>query len=94
MLQTRVLVTHGLHWLPLCDTVLVLSAGEITELGSYEELLSHNGALAQFIKQYLLSSAEEEDVEEIAPEGNHQAWTLFLKSVYTLFTMPIIGLQC
>lgn len=66
--KTRILVTHGLHWLPQCDNVAVLVGGEISEYGSYDDLLNENGALAQFIKQYLITSLEEEEEEEVDPE--------------------------
>ena len=41
--------------------------GEISEVGSYEELLSHDGPFAQFLKTYL-TQLESEDEEE-DPEG-------------------------
>lgn len=64
LLQTRVLVTHGIHWLPMVDTVVVMSDGVISEMGSYEELMSHEGPFAQFLKAYLTQKAETEDDEE------------------------------
>lgn len=60
-MQTRILVTHGVHWLPHVDKIIVLTNGEISEVGSYEELLSHNGVFAQFLKDYLMSDDSEED---------------------------------
>ncbi|XP_071151901.1 multidrug resistance-associated protein 1-like isoform X2 [Mytilus edulis] len=62
--KTRVLVTHGIHWLPMVDTVVVMSDGVISEMGSYEELMSHEGPFAQFLKAYLTHKAETEDDEE------------------------------
>uniref|UniRef100_A0A8C6P2K1 ABC-type glutathione-S-conjugate transporter n=1 Tax=Nothobranchius furzeri TaxID=105023 RepID=A0A8C6P2K1_NOTFU len=47
--KTRVLVTHGTSFLPQADLILVLVEGEITESGSYQELLSRHGAFADFI---------------------------------------------
>jgi len=66
--KTRVLVTHGLQWLPKVDQIIVMMNGEVSEVGSYEELLSHNGAFATFLKTYLTtqdSDSEEEEDEEI-----------------------------
>ncbi|XP_048254075.1 ATP-binding cassette sub-family C member 2-like isoform X2 [Haliotis rufescens] len=67
--KTRVLVTHGVHWLPMVDVIVVVDQGEITEVGSYEELLDHDGPFAQFLKTYLLQgkggNLEEEEVQEI-----------------------------
>ena len=31
--QTRVLVIHGVHWLPMVDTILVMADGKISEYG-------------------------------------------------------------
>ncbi|XP_076457725.1 multidrug resistance-associated protein 1-like [Babylonia areolata] len=59
--KTRVLVTHGVHWLPMVDEVLVMSEGTVTEQGTYDQLLSHNGPFAQFLKQHLLQRTEDED---------------------------------
>ncbi|XP_048239875.1 multidrug resistance-associated protein 1-like [Haliotis rufescens] len=61
--KTRVLVTHGIHWLLEVDTVVVMTNGLISEIGSYDELLSHNGPFAQFLRTYFLES-EDEDGED------------------------------
>lgn len=66
LFQTRVLVTHGVHWLPNVDQILVFVNGEISEMGSYDELLTHNGAFAQFLKTFLLQ--EDSESEESDPE--------------------------
>uniref|UniRef100_A0A4W4G689 ABC-type glutathione-S-conjugate transporter n=1 Tax=Electrophorus electricus TaxID=8005 RepID=A0A4W4G689_ELEEL len=42
--KTRVLVTHALSFLPQVDLILVMVDGEITETGSYAELLGRQGA--------------------------------------------------
>uniref|UniRef100_A0A6Q2YRY8 ABC-type glutathione-S-conjugate transporter n=1 Tax=Esox lucius TaxID=8010 RepID=A0A6Q2YRY8_ESOLU len=42
--KTRVLVTHGLSYLPQADLILVMVEGEITEMGSYLELMGRKGA--------------------------------------------------
>ena len=63
-MQTRILVTHGVHWLPKVDEVVVMTNGKISERGSYEELVSHDGAFAQFLKQYLLSEDKDDDESE------------------------------
>ena len=66
--QTRVLVTHGVQWLPKMDRIAVISNGEISEIGSYDELLTHNGAFAQFLKTFLLKE-DSEDSESDDPES-------------------------
>uniref|UniRef100_A0A8B9RNF7 Multidrug resistance-associated protein 1 n=1 Tax=Astyanax mexicanus TaxID=7994 RepID=A0A8B9RNF7_ASTMX len=50
--RTRVLVTHGLSFLPQADLILVMVDGEITETGSYAELLNRQGAFADFLRTY------------------------------------------
>ena len=51
-LQTRILVTHGVGFLPQVDKIVVMVNGQVTETGSFEELLSHNGAFADFLRNY------------------------------------------
>jgi ATP-binding cassette, subfamily C (CFTR/MRP), member 1 len=63
-LQTRIFVTHGIHWLPQVDNVVVLSNGVISETGSYEELLSQNQSFAQFLKTYFTQEDHKEDDED------------------------------
>uniref|UniRef100_A0A8C1YWY8 Multidrug resistance-associated protein 1 n=1 Tax=Cyprinus carpio TaxID=7962 RepID=A0A8C1YWY8_CYPCA len=60
--RTRVLVTHGLSFLPQVDLILVMVDGEITEMGSYTELLGRQGAFAEFLHTY--TNTEQEEVEE------------------------------
>ncbi|MGH0124218.1 UNVERIFIED_CONTAM: hypothetical protein FKN15_024647 [Acipenser sinensis] len=60
--KTRVLVTHGLSYLPQVDLILVLVDGEITEMGSYQELLNRQGAFAEFLHTY--ANAEQDRGEE------------------------------
>ena len=63
ILQTRILVTHGVHWLPQVDKIVVLVNGIVSEVGNYEELISHDGAFAQFLLTYLNEENEESDPE-------------------------------
>lgn len=62
--KTRILVTHGAHWLPLVDSIVVLENGYITETGSYEELMAEGGAFSEFIKTYLLGGAAHNSDDE------------------------------
>lgn len=50
--QTRVLVTHGLSYLPQANLILVMLEGEITEVGSYQQLMATEGAFAEFVRTY------------------------------------------
>ncbi|NP_001161802.1 multidrug resistance protein 1 [Oncorhynchus mykiss] len=60
--QTRVLVTHGLSFLPQADLILVMVEGEITEMGSYLELMARDGAFAEFIR--LFAGNERKDLTQ------------------------------
>ncbi|CAG5116646.1 unnamed protein product, partial [Candidula unifasciata] len=69
--KTRVFVTHGVHWLPQVDDIVVLYNGAISEHGSYSELLSHNGSFAQFLQVYLTMPShvgDEDSSSEDDPE--------------------------
>uniref|UniRef100_A0A8C4NUQ3 ABC-type glutathione-S-conjugate transporter n=1 Tax=Dicentrarchus labrax TaxID=13489 RepID=A0A8C4NUQ3_DICLA len=61
--KTRILVTHGMSFLPQADHILVLVDGEITESGSYQELLSRHGAFADFIHTF--ASTEDLSQEQL-----------------------------
>ena len=50
--QVRLLVTHGIGFLPQCDVIVVMSDGDITEVGTYTELIDNDGAFAQFLHTY------------------------------------------
>ncbi|KAH3749235.1 hypothetical protein DPMN_183728 [Dreissena polymorpha] len=51
--KNRVLVTHAIHWLPHVDTIIMVTNGKISEMGSYEALLSRDGAFSKLMKTYL-----------------------------------------
>ena len=54
-------MTHGVAFLPQCDVIVVMVDGQITEVGSYNELIDNDGAFAQFLHTY---KGVEEDEEE------------------------------
>ena len=62
--QTRVLVTHGISFLPKVDRIYVIVDGKISEQGSYKELLKQDGAFSDFLRNYLYEE-EEEEVEAL-----------------------------
>ncbi|XP_076093490.1 ATP-binding cassette sub-family C member 3-like isoform X1 [Mytilus galloprovincialis] len=66
--KTRILVTHGVHWLPKVDEIIVMDNGRISEQGTFKQLVQHNGPFAQFLQVYLLQdeSLDEEDDHEIS----------------------------
>ncbi|XP_064611716.1 multidrug resistance-associated protein 1-like isoform X1 [Liolophura sinensis] len=76
--KTRILVTHGIGYLPQVDQIIVLVDGQISEVGSYKELMDHAGAFADFLKNYLTSEEdlEEEILDPEDPVSNMEAATL------------------
>ncbi|CAL9703661.1 unnamed protein product [Knipowitschia caucasica] len=58
--KTRVLVTHGLSYLPQADLILVMSEGQISERGTYQQLLDKDGAFAEFLRTYASVDNNEE----------------------------------
>ncbi|XP_062841096.1 multidrug resistance-associated protein 1 [Trichomycterus rosablanca] len=58
--RTRVLVTHGLSFLPQADLILVMEDGQIREAGSYTELLNRHAAFAEFLRTHTNTEQEEE----------------------------------
>ncbi|KAL0984010.1 hypothetical protein UPYG_G00135860 [Umbra pygmaea] len=59
--KTRILVTHGINFLPQVDNIVVMVDGRVSEMGSYQELLKQNGAFAEFLRNYSLEDIIEED---------------------------------
>lgn len=62
--KTRVLVTHGLQYLPEVDDIFVVHEGKISERGSYEELLKSGERFAKFLEEYANSKNEEESDDD------------------------------
>uniref|UniRef100_A0A674E9K4 ABC-type glutathione-S-conjugate transporter n=1 Tax=Salmo trutta TaxID=8032 RepID=A0A674E9K4_SALTR len=105
--KTRVLVTHGMSFLPQADLILVLVDGEITESGSYQELLSRHGAFADFIHTFASNDRKESVTETAAQRGrtslgdtnstNLQGMELemymeYFKTIGMAFIIPIVFL--
>ena len=65
--KTRVLVTHGIHFLPDVDEILVMKNGRISERGSYQELLERKAAFSEFLVEHLSDNTKEkgEELEEV-----------------------------
>lgn len=57
--QTRVLVTHGISFLPQTDFVVVLADGQVSEVGTYSALLQRNGSFANFLHNYAPDEGKE-----------------------------------
>ncbi|ETN62869.1 multidrug resistance-associated protein 1 [Anopheles darlingi] len=62
--RSRLLVTHGISYLPFVENIFVIKDGEISESGSYQQLLDQKGAFAEFLTQHI-QELDDEDEEEI-----------------------------
>ena len=67
------LVTHGIHWLPQVDHIVVLTDGQISEEGSYESLMSHEGAFANFLQDFF-HKEEQSGNSELEEDEEGQYW--------------------
>lgn len=79
--KTRILVTHGISFLPYVDEIVVLVNGVVSEIGSYDGLRASKGAFSEFLETYgteesnnadaRKASAQESEYEQIdtLPEG-------------------------
>nr|CAD7454509.1 unnamed protein product [Timema tahoe] len=67
--KTRVLMTHSITFLHEVDLIVVLRDGEVSETGSYKELLARKGAFSQFLLQHIQDIATgENDLKHIKEE--------------------------
>uniref|UniRef100_A0A673HVS9 ABC-type glutathione-S-conjugate transporter n=1 Tax=Sinocyclocheilus rhinocerous TaxID=307959 RepID=A0A673HVS9_9TELE len=66
--KTRILVTHGISFLPYVDEIIVLVNGVVFEVGSYDGLRASKGAFSEFLETYgkdKSNNAYESDYEQI-----------------------------
>uniref|UniRef100_A0A8D2LRY7 Multidrug resistance-associated protein 1 n=1 Tax=Varanus komodoensis TaxID=61221 RepID=A0A8D2LRY7_VARKO len=70
--KTRILVTHGVSYLPLMDTIIVMTEGKISEMGSYQELLKQDRAFAEFLRTYASAEQSVESERECGVSRNRQ----------------------
>jgi ABC-type proline/glycine betaine transport system ATPase subunit len=66
--QTKILVTHALHFLPQVDYIYTVADGQVKERGTYNELIANDGVFSKFVKEFGSQQEEEEkeDADEIA----------------------------
>ena len=56
--KTRILVTHGIGFLPQMDEIVVMKDGKISEVGTYRDLMASRGAFSEFLLDQLNQSSE------------------------------------
>ena len=61
--KTRILVTHGVSYLPQVDQIVVMKEGKVSEMGTYKQLLAKKGEFADFLIQYI-QQKEESEIED------------------------------
>jgi len=66
---TRVLVTHHVHFLPRCDSVIVLEAGRVKHSGTYHELVARGVDFAGAIDAGKKKAEGAGDGDETKDEG-------------------------
>ncbi|KAL3268300.1 hypothetical protein HHI36_007418 [Cryptolaemus montrouzieri] len=63
--KTRVFVTHGITYLPLTDKVIVMKKGEVSECGTYQQLLEKKGSFSEFLMNHLNDDSDEYCKEQL-----------------------------
>ncbi|XP_046687762.1 multidrug resistance-associated protein 1-like, partial [Homalodisca vitripennis] len=63
--KTRILVTHGVAFLPQVDVIVVMKGGEIMERGTFKELLEKKGEFSEFLIQHLAETDQHEETQDI-----------------------------
>ncbi|KAI8817199.1 P-loop containing nucleoside triphosphate hydrolase protein [Fimicolochytrium jonesii] len=69
--KARVLVTHGIHFLPETDTVMLVQDGTVAESGSYQSLMDHEGSLFNLIRDFgqAKHNGSDEENDDVEAEG-------------------------
>ena len=75
-------MTHGIQWLPFVDQILVVTDGQISEVGTYDELLNRNGPFANFLKTYFLKAEDGENSDQEDNEGEKPNKIVFISGVF------------
>uniref|UniRef100_A0A8D3EC86 ABC-type glutathione-S-conjugate transporter n=1 Tax=Scophthalmus maximus TaxID=52904 RepID=A0A8D3EC86_SCOMX len=86
--KTRVLVTHGLNFLSKADLVLVMEDGQISEMGSYTELMDQKGAFAKLIQTFSGNPGRENTINQTDQILKQQ-----INNVSSLFSCRQVKLQ-
>ncbi|KAM9597584.1 ATP-binding cassette sub-family C member 3 [Trichechus inunguis] len=84
--KTRVLVTHGISFLPQMDFVIVLADGQVSEAGSYPALLQRNGSFAEFIRNYAPDKDERHPDSKIVLENAEDEEVLLIEDTLSSHT--------
>lgn len=70
--KTILLVTHAIHFLPYCDQIVVMDEGEISECGTYRELMDMRGDFFNTMQNYGMLKEDDDDAEDLAAEAEDE----------------------
>ncbi|XP_067242985.1 canalicular multispecific organic anion transporter 1 isoform X2 [Chanodichthys erythropterus] len=70
--KTRILVTHGISFLPYVDEIVVLVNGVVSEVGSYDALRANKGAFYEFLEIYGKEENNKADAKKAAQEAAYE----------------------
>ncbi|XP_065387414.1 ATP-binding cassette sub-family C member 3 isoform X1 [Macaca fascicularis] len=84
--KTRVLVTHGISFLPQTDFIIVLADGQVSEMGPYPALLQRNGSFANFLHNYAPDEDQHLEDSWIALEGAEDNEALLIEDTLSNHT--------
>uniref|UniRef100_A0A4W4G3P7 ATP-binding cassette, sub-family C (CFTR/MRP), member 2 n=1 Tax=Electrophorus electricus TaxID=8005 RepID=A0A4W4G3P7_ELEEL len=62
--KTRILVTHGISFLPYMDEIIVVVDGIVSEVGSYSSLRASKGAFSEFLDMYAKEESNRSDAQK------------------------------
>uniref|UniRef100_A0A4W3I1D3 Multidrug resistance-associated protein 1 n=1 Tax=Callorhinchus milii TaxID=7868 RepID=A0A4W3I1D3_CALMI len=68
---TRILVTHGINFLPQMDVIFVMVDGKISEFGTYQELLEQGGAFSEYLQAYAHKETSEPEGRRLLSNKSH-----------------------
>uniref|UniRef100_A0AAF5PGH3 ABC-type glutathione-S-conjugate transporter n=1 Tax=Wuchereria bancrofti TaxID=6293 RepID=A0AAF5PGH3_WUCBA len=80
--KTRILVTHGLHYLKYCDRIVVMNDGKITEVGTFQELIQAQKHFAEFLEDFLMNKVKQ--CKQTQDEGDSEEMEELLKDLQVL----------
>uniref|UniRef100_A0A669QTK6 ATP binding cassette subfamily C member 1 n=1 Tax=Phasianus colchicus TaxID=9054 RepID=A0A669QTK6_PHACC len=70
--KTRVLVTHNLTLLPHADLIIVMEEGKISEMGSYQELISKRAKFVELIQVFSVENRSEKTTPNEVSSSNEE----------------------
>ena len=71
--QTAIYISHRLSSTRFCDRVAMFAKGEMVEIGTHDELMSHNGPYARMFEVQAQYYVEDKDIFDIPMEEEEYA---------------------